>query len=394
VTDRDDSGVREIYVMNSDGSAPARITNNNHLEDDPKWSPDGSKIAFVAPPEGYGGASIYTMNPDGSGTASFASAYSASECDSFWEYPYADWAPDSSAIAYDEYSVIFVWDFGCFFESEGHSVYVRHLAGGPPVFIGGGRMPVWSPDGDRIVVEAGQYPDFELYVIEADGSGGRSFLAPGFFPDWQPTTRQGFARPKNAASASIKLVPAYKACTSPNSTHGAPLALSSCGPPIAESGHATTGEGKFVGTVGFQVVGESPINLANGDQADVQLYAIVTDVRRPDSSDYSGELRVAPTLRITDRSNGGQYSPPIHPATATDTPLGFTITCTPTEDATVGSTCSGATTADAVMPGIAQEAKRAVWQLGQVLVYDGGADGDADTTGDNTLFATQGLFAP
>jgi hypothetical protein len=35
-----------------------------------------------------------------------------------------------------------------------------------------------------------------------------------------------------------------------------------------------------------------------------------------------------------------------------------------------------------------------VWGLGQVKVYDGGADGDADTTGDNTLFEVQGLFAP
>jgi hypothetical protein len=27
-------------------------------------------------------------------------------------------------------------------------------------------------------------------------------------------------------------------------------------------------------------------------------------------------------------------------------------------------------------------------------VFDGGADGDADTTGDNTLFAVQGAFTP
>ena len=40
------------------------------------------------------------------------------------------------------------------------------------------------------------------------------------------------------------------------------------------------------------------------------------------------------------------------------------------------------------------ESKRAIWQLAQIEVYDGGADGDGDTTGDNTLFAVQGLFAP
>jgi hypothetical protein len=41
-----------------------------------------------------------------------------------------------------------------------------------------------------------------------------------------------------------------------------------------------------------------------------------------------------------------------------------------------------------------QEGKRTVWGLGQVQVFDGGADGDADTAGDNTLFAVQGLYAP
>ena len=40
------------------------------------------------------------------------------------------------------------------------------------------------------------------------------------------------------------------------------------------------------------------------------------------------------------------------------------------------------------------EGNRALWQLDQVKVYDGGADGDADTTGDNTLFAVQGVLIP
>ena len=60
-----------------------------------------------------------------------------------------------------------------------------------------------------------------------------------------------------------------------------------------------------------------------------------------------------------------------------------------------GASCSVTTTADAVTGGnVAKEGKRAVWELGQVKVFDGGGDGDADTTGDNTLFAVQGLFAP
>jgi len=39
------------------------------------------------------------------------------------------------------------------------------------------------------------------------------------------------------------------------------------------------------------------------------------------------------------------------------------------------------------------EAKRAVWQVDGVQVFDGGSDGVASTAG-NTLFASQGLFVP
>ena len=52
------------------------------------------------------------------------------------------------------------------------------------------------------------------------------------------------------------------------------------------------------------------------------------------------------------------------------------------------------TTLDAVTPGAAAEASRAVWALDQVKVYDGGPDEDAGTAADNSLFAVQGLFIP
>jgi hypothetical protein len=42
---------------------------------------------------------------------------------------------------------------------------------------------------------------------------------------------------------------------------------------------------------------------------------------------------------------------------------------------------------------VIREAKRSIWQLGQVKVFDGGADGSVSTA-DNTLFEVQGLFAP
>ena len=132
---------------------------------------------------------------------------------------------------------------------------------------------------------------------------------------------------------------------------------------------------------------------APGEQGDLALTASLTEVRNDTAglNDYSGELRVTVPVRLTDRFNGAGN---VHPGTAADFTLGFNMACATTPDGTVGSTCSAQTTADAVMPGLVVESKREVWTVGSIRVYDGGSYGDADTAGDNTLFAEQGLFAP
>jgi hypothetical protein len=71
-----------------------------------------------------------------------------------------------------------------------------------------------------------------------------------------------------------------------------------------------------------------------------------------------------------------------------------TVPCTATPSATTGSSCNLSTSFDALIPGVAEEGMRAIWQLGQTQVYDGGADGLASTQSDNALFMTQGVFVP
>jgi hypothetical protein len=52
------------------------------------------------------------------------------------------------------------------------------------------------------------------------------------------------------------------------------------------------------------------------------------------------------------------------------------------------------TTADAIQPGTVREKARAIWQLAQVRLFDGGSDGVASTISGNTLFEKQGLLVP
>ena len=75
-----------------------------------------------------------------------------------------------------------------------------------------------------------------------------------------------------------------------------------------------------------------------------------------------------------------------------DVPIPVTVPCSATTGPE-GAACSVTTSVDAVTGGVVREARRAVWALGPVKVFDGGADGDADTP-DNTLFAVQGTFTP
>jgi hypothetical protein len=211
----------------------------------------------------------------------------------------------------------------------------------------------------------------------------------------------GYARPKGASPLSVSLVPAYEECSpsSANRSHGPPLASPSCNPPAQSSHQLTVGtsdsNGKpagFSGRVRLDVVGETPIDSGNGDQADVQLTASLTDVRnKADLSDYTGELRAVFDVRMTDRNNGPAGDVP---GTVIDSPIAFNVPCAAT-GGSEGGACNVSTTLDAVTGGnVAHEGMRANWEMSQIHVFDGGADGDADTAGDNRLFALQGLFIP
>jgi hypothetical protein len=205
-----------------------------------------------------------------------------------------------------------------------------------------------------------------------------------------------FVRPRGATPFRVPLVPAYEPCSTPNRSHGAPLSFGSCASPAQSSSALTVGTPDSNGK-GAQSSGSVWLRVQVGDpdpsadEADVSAAISLTDVRRrSDLADYTGQLQALLGVRLTDRRNGSAAS---DTGTVGDTSFSMTVPCTATADPAIGSACALSTTFDAVMPGVATEGGRAIWELGQVVLSDGGADGLA-ATAPNQPFMRQGVFVP
>jgi acyl-homoserine lactone acylase PvdQ len=211
---------------------------------------------------------------------------------------------------------------------------------------------------------------------------------------------RGFPRPKGATPYLGALALAYKACSSPNRTHGGPpaVAAGSCNPPQQRSDYLTVGTldsngqpAKFAGLTRLDVFPGNSSTPAN--EADVNVAIDLSDVRKQsDLSDYTGQLSAVTAVRITDKFNSGAGGSS-DPATVSDLPFPITVPCSATTDTTIGGACSVDTSFNSILPGSAIENNRANWQVGEFQVFDGGSDGLVSTS-PNTLFARQGIFVP
>ena len=146
--------------MNADGSAQKNLGRNSGPSlGSPSFSPDGKRIAFVAPPgdrPGEGDTEVWVMNADGKARRQVTKS------------ALSDWAPafspDGKRIAYvsvpvDELAEVFVMD------ADGANK-VRLTENDAVDFD-----PKWSPDGKRIIFTSQRDGDQDVYVMNADGTG-------------------------------------------------------------------------------------------------------------------------------------------------------------------------------------------------------------------------------
>jgi hypothetical protein len=216
-------------------------------------------------------------------------------------------------------------------------------------------------------------------------------------------------RPKGATPLRASIVPAYNACAAPNRTHGPPLAFPSCNPPVQSSTNLTVGSpdangapANSVAFVKLDVIAGVP---GPPDDSDVAITADSTDIRckagvtacgsanAADGADYTGQLQGNATIRITDHFNAVAPGGGTDAATVVDIPFPVPASCVATADTGIGARCTANTSANATVPGSVKDGKRAIVEVGQITITDGGPDGQNATT-PNTLFGVQGIFIP
>jgi TolB protein len=433
----------DIWTMNADGSGMTRVTAIGGVGK-PTWSPDGSQLAFERD------AGIWTVDADGTHFA----ALNSEQCDpsfnctvfawptwnpngktiafvgkdsddqgnsvqsDIWAIPLTggsqtkvtstpnlyenkpDWSPDASKIAVESFPPFGspqVWTM-----SPNGFDRVQLTTG-----AGSNGEPAWSPDGTKIAFVTYRDGNHEIYAMNADGSGQTNLTNNGasdYEAAWQPIPYTGYPRPRGATPLRVSLVPAFKSCAAPNTSHGAPLAFGSCGPPVQASNFLTIhtpdangGRASAVGFLLFKVKTSSPEDvLISGSITDVNCRpatdaAVCSQPNGTDGPDYSGQLQANATIRITDHYNGPGAN---EPATVVDLPFPVSLTCANTADTSIGGTCNVTTSGAVVCPecGVRQ-GERTVVEMAQVQVFDGGSDGQV-ATNDNTLFMDQGIFVP
>ncbi len=170
----------QIYSIKANGSSRTNLTNNPSINQDPVWSPDGNRIAFISNRRDDGLFHLYVMNADGGSPVELNPTFPANQ------YKPA-WSPDGNKIAFvgkdtDSY--------------PGGEIFVTQaVAGVDPIRITENTAvdadPAWSPDSSKLVFDSDRDGTTSLYIMNADGGSVTRLTnptsgQPDVLPRWSP----------------------------------------------------------------------------------------------------------------------------------------------------------------------------------------------------------------
>src|SRR5918997_460242 len=165
----DRHGPVEIYAM-TPGDTATRITTSNNSYD-PSYSPDGRRIAFICGSKTNSSYEAWVMNADGSGRRQVTKTSVAEQ--------EPGWSPDGTKLVYasnsfdkDRQTDLEIWTINV------DGTERRQLTNNSSSET----QPAWSPDGSRIAFVRGQ----DVWVMNSDGSGTDANLTPNSPPGCSP----------------------------------------------------------------------------------------------------------------------------------------------------------------------------------------------------------------
>ena len=175
----------EIFVMDADGSNAQRLTrsqssslSNNDWTFWPTWSPDGSQLAFVSDSNSYH-PTLWLMNADGSSKRQPRAPPTFQEADDALA-----WSPDGRRLAVTH------------FEQQHSQIYLFELPRGPlrPLTESplGALDPAWSPDGSTLAYAVREAGRVELRLRHVDEGPEVTLKSDGYSraPAWSPDGRR------------------------------------------------------------------------------------------------------------------------------------------------------------------------------------------------------------
>jgi Tol biopolymer transport system component len=187
--------VSDLWVINRDGTGLIQLTNDGTIDDEPSWSPDGKRLAFRSY-RTHHSMDIWVMNADGSNPVDITPTqflFLTDESDPAW-------SPSGQRIAFASRS-----------PGESPNIWVMTSSGAQaqPLSQGdiGESEPAWSPDGSKIAFCASHTGGADIIVSPSSGGAGQGFPIDGAqcAPRWTPDG-QGIVFESQADSdAPIKL---------------------------------------------------------------------------------------------------------------------------------------------------------------------------------------------
>jgi hypothetical protein len=172
-----------IFVANRDGSGATRLTYLPARNDEPVWSPDGSKIAFSSQPLGSG-SDIWVVDVDGTNLVNLTADQPGASHSS------PAWSPAMPGIGYRIAYAVKQQGSSNLWTMNADGTGKRAVTNNAEVFDD---EPSWSPDGNTIVftrTASGIFAD--LFLVPSTGGAGNP-LMPAYAlpftqssPAWSP----------------------------------------------------------------------------------------------------------------------------------------------------------------------------------------------------------------